>query len=275
MSVNNTKVDVVDTILNVLREQFETIISSDRELYSPFKIVLTNEQQYVKERDSSHNVIYIVVKFSEGTKDNGQLQQPVLINAVGENNSVNACQRLLHDFAQRFTVDYPAQNINGTVIRQAFSTPMIMQNFNNVTDGYRSLFYMSGIFFVGFDINLIEQIEWFNGEEWEKIPFLNSGINYSAQVDPRATYGTNNFTRSVATIRTLSLSMTVYNTTSAFNKKVLGVMYGESSVDTIFNFKITYSDEEIGSKELRMRLVSTGDTQQIRAFPARALTFTQ
>lgn len=268
--------DLIQSILKLLTNQFTEVMSNDPNLFDKYKIVLSNEQQFVKERHQEHNYIFLVVKFLEGTKDNGQLQQPILINAIGENNAVDVCQRLLHEYSQTYSVSYPAVDMDEFVIKQSYSTPMVMQNFNNVNDGYRSLFYMSGTFFVSSNVNLIKKISWLNDENIEEdIPFINASLHYAAQIDPRSQYGSNDFNKSTALIRTLSLNVSIYNTTSNFNKKVLSVMFGGSSVDTTFTFTITYKDENIGAKVVTMRLVNADDVQQLRAFPVRSLSFTQ
>lgn len=273
--------NILESIVKLLSQQIQSVIDDDPDFYGGYKIVLSVEQKFVKERDKvDPKCIFIVIKFLEGAKDNGQLQQPILINALGEQNAIDVCQRLLHEFSQKYSVAYPAQDVDNLVIKQSYSTPMMMQNFNKVGSGYRSLFYMSGTLFVGSNINLIKKITWKNGLDgngypiYEEIPFLSARIHYNAQVDPRSQYGSNDFTESAAIIRTLSLSLSVYNTTENFNKKVLNVMFGEATVDTEFEFTIEYKDTNISSKTVKMRLVTADDDQQLRAFPARALSFT-
>lgn len=282
-SVEVPKVDVSSTIMEILKDELEAIMVADPNLYKDFHLVLSMEQQFVKEREQTfHNYIYIVIKLSQGVKDNGQLQQGVLISAVGENNSVEVCQRLLHELSQTYSVNAAPISKGDLIIKQAYSTPIVMQNFNRVNDGYRSLFYMSGTFFIGFNINLIEEINWIKDDTHSyPISFIVANTHYSAQLDPRSQFGSNDFTKSVAMIRTLSLTMTIYNTVDDFNTAIYNVIFGKSSVDTVFKFAITYKNADIedgsGKKhimEVEMRLVDVADSQQLRAFPARSLTFT-
>jgi len=276
-------INVSEKILVILKDELQKIMNNDPALYSNFHLVLSMEQQFVKKREQAHNYIYIVIKLAEGVKDNGQLQQGVLISAVGENNAVEVAQRLLHELSQTYSVNAAPITMDNLIIKQAYSTPIVMQNFNQVNDGYRSLFYMSGTFFIGFNIDLIEEINWIkNDEESIRIPFITASTHYTAQIDPRSQYGSNDFTNTVALIRTLSLNINVYNTMDEFNTAVYNVVFGGSSVDTIFKFAITYKNPNItdsnGKKrimEVGMRLVDVSDAQQLRAFPARSLTFTK
>ena len=94
----------IDKMMDIIKEQLLSIMSEDPDFYSQYNIILSNEQQYIKNKDRNPNNIYIVVKFMSGSVNFGQTLYPVNFNALGEGNKLDVAQRLLLEYAQTFNL---------------------------------------------------------------------------------------------------------------------------------------------------------------------------
>lgn len=276
--------DYTQGVLDIIKEEMETIISSDPQYYGQFRIVLSNEQQFVKESDRDPNTIYIVVKFMSGTPFFGQIMLPININAVGEANDVEVCQRLLLEFASTFNLNSDAK-IDDALTKQVYSTPQVINNFGEVFEGFRTLFYMTGTFLVGVDNDLIETVQVKNivtGEDDDHNPiyynlqFLSAQWSFDNQLDPQAFTGTHNRTKSEAKIFSVSISFVVYMKNDEFSRIVREMTFNKNSTlknNYTFTLLIKFKSET-NPYEMDFKLANGTGQQNIGEFPSIALTFT-
>ena len=180
--------DYIDKMLKIIEKQFVSIMANDPDFYSQYKIVLSNEQQYIKNKDRDPKAIYIVVKFMAGSINFGQILYPVNFNALGEGNKLEVAQKLLLEYAQTFNLgeeekwedvqlgkehltlntnnkyvynnqEYTLQQlkelnlvdfkIDNYVAKQVYTQPQVMSNFNAAWNEFRTLFFMTGTFLIG------------------------------------------------------------------------------------------------------------------------------
>lgn len=195
---NNT---YIKRMMDIIEKQFLQIMQTDPEYYSKYKIILSNEQQFVKKDDRSPKHIYIVVKFLSGSVNFGQMLYPVNFNALGEGNKIEAAQRLLLEYAQTFnlgedeywqdvwvgdeqlfpdedglytyngqqytltelkTLNPTGLKIDNYIAKQVYVQPQVMSNFNALSTDFRTLFYMSGTFLVGKNSMPITKVEYYS-----------------------------------------------------------------------------------------------------------------
>lgn len=281
--------DYTPNILNIIKEEFTRIIAQDYDYYGKYNFVLSNEQQFVPEKDRSPHKIYIVVKFLEGTPFAGQNIIPININAIGEQNSVEVCQRLLADFVQQYNLKTsdgtgnPISSSTTSIYKQFYTTPQVVNNFNEVYAGFRTLFYVGGTFLVGESSNPITEITvsgLLPDNELYKVNFLSVQWSYDNQLDPQAYTGTHSRTKSIAKIATFSISFTIYLTNDAFCKRVLGMMldntgdeYAPDGNKTNFLFNITFASG-LTVSEMPFKLANCTGQQNIGEFPSVSVSFT-
>ena len=141
----------IEKIIDLLEGQLGEVMADDEEYFSETRFVLSNEQQYVKESQRHKNTIYIVVKFMPATINFGQVVLPITLTAVSEHNNIEKCQRLLLDFSQYWNLKNIG--ISDYSVFQIYSSPSITSNFNEVYDGFRSAFSMSGTFLISKNSN--------------------------------------------------------------------------------------------------------------------------
>lgn len=280
----------IETIMGIIKDQFLEVMSSDPDYYKEYDIILSNEQQYIKNRDKKPNGIYIVVKFIPGSLNFGQNVIPVNINALGEGNKLEACQRLLLEYAQQFNLGEPInissseEDSNSYIIKQVYTQPQVMSNFNPSWNEFRSLFFMTGTFLIGKNSVPIKEINYFATESetgnGTPIDFINSSWDFSIQLDSQGFYGTDSRTRSESKIGTLSLSLVTYSISNAFCNKVRCIAWNKkgtgeapNGIKEDFFFTVKFADGMTAEK-VRFKLVNVTSPQNIGEFPLLTMTFT-
>lgn len=155
----------VEKIEQMLTSQFNEVIQEDAFLRG-VKFKIANEQQFVLEKSKEPNTIYIVFKLSSSSLDYGQVIMPITLIAISEYNGINRCQRLLLDFAQKYNIQWDGEQ----TIRQFWENPNSTGNFEELYDGFRTTFYMSGALVISKNANFltIYNLSWgakVNGED--------------------------------------------------------------------------------------------------------------
>lgn len=267
-SIENGYERSTEIVMEALGTEITNLVNSDPETYGRHTFVLTMERQIIKHKDRKPNTIYLVVKFLQSNRDHGQQIQPITINALSEHNSIDVCHKFMTDFSAEFNL--VAFEKGDYSIRQTVTSPTAINAFNEVYDGYRSLFYISGTFLIGKNSNPITgiAISWGDQEE-EVIDFLNASWAYDAQIDSQPFYGTNNYNLSVAKTATLSVSFSLYMIGSAFCDKILSSVFNEDNeavVNERYSVRVTFKSGK--QFTIPMRMSHTSGTQQIRDFPA-------
>lgn len=287
-------------MMKIIQGQMVEIMQADPEYYLKYNIILSNEQQYIKEREKNPRAIYIVVKFMSATTTHGQILLPVNFNALGEENAIEVCQRLLLEYAQTYTLyDEIKVSSNGSdnkynisipgtsnyLIKQVWQAPQVMSNFNSVYTGFRSLFYMSGTFLIGKDSLPITDIEYYytaleggvTVTKHEKLDFINATWDFTTQLDSQAFYGTDSITVSKSKVGTLGVSIALYMTSCELCKMVRAIAFrnktkAPNGIKTTFELKLKFADGDVETCEFHLANVQT--VQNLGEFPLTALSFT-
>ena len=298
--MNNNK-NLINKMMEIIEKQFLSVMRSDPDFYSQYKVILSNEQQYIKNKDRNPKNIYIVVKFMSGSVNFDQTLYPVNFNALGEGNKLDVAQRLLLEYAQTFNLGEDekwsvtwkdSQNVSHTdnyIAKQVYTQPQVMSNFNTFTTEFRTLFYMSGTFLIGKNSMPITKLEYYDtmptavdGQypDGQNIDFITSSWHFSIQLDSQAFYGTNNRTRSKSKIGTLAISFTCYSTDNPLCDKIRAIAFDDTTlsgapngIKTPFYFRITFANGK-KTKIMEFRLSDADSPQSIGELPLISLMFT-
>ena len=286
----------VKQILTILQNQFVNVMLRDTSFYSKYKIVLSNEQQFVKQEDRQPNTIYLVVRFSDATLNYGQAVLPLSIRAIAEQNNIECCQKLLLDFVQDFNLQEPLLtdaeghtnvDLGNNFLRQIYTSPSVITNFGEIYSGFRSLFTVAGTFLIGENSNPIESIivpdiiidDTQTPPVLYELKFLKANLDYSAQLDSQAFYTTGNITKSIGQTATISLSIFCYVLDDDFYKKVTNVIFEKytsegapDDVDTSFTFTLTLKNSTTYANQV-FKLVNASFTQSVGELPQISMTF--
>ena len=106
-----------------------------------FSIEVCDEQTFVKMNQIKNNNIYVVTKFLTSSITIDAKTQPVQIMILTENNSLETAKMIFSTFADRY--NFQVVMDGNTYIKQQYSQPVVLSNFNEITVGYRSVLYMS------------------------------------------------------------------------------------------------------------------------------------
>ncbi|MCR4661687.1 MAG: hypothetical protein K5765_06810 [Clostridia bacterium] len=280
----------IDKMMDIIKEQFLTVMAKDHAFYSQYSIVLSNEQQYVKNKDRDPKKIYIVVKFISGSLNFGQNLVPININALGEGNKIEVCQRLLLEYAQEFNLGEPIdisreESGDGSayIVKQTYTQPQVMSNFNESWNEFRSLFFMSGTFLLGKDSIPIVGIQYFESaddseEKGTEIQFISSSWDFSIQLDSQGFYGTNSRTESRSKIGTLTVNIISYLVDNNLCNKILAIAFNDidavpNGIKEKFYLSIQLANGFSVTK-MPFSLAHAHSPQNLGEFPLASLTFT-
>ena len=287
-------IDVVAKVLSILEKEFQEILR-DTETYGGYRVILTNEQQYVKQADRKPKTIFIVVKFLNGTQDYGQQRQPFALNAITEHNSLDVCQKLMMDFAESYNLiqnfTFIDEEDESYSVKQTVSTVSSLSNFNEIFEGFRSVFYVSGTFFIGINSNPVTKIEVAFNDGYEdiveEIEFISFQYSYDAQPDSQPFFNTNNFHRTINKVASLSVGFTMYAVNSKFYNYCTSLVFNDAwinpddeeetertvNIDKKFTLKVYFRNNPEKPKSVTMKLASVANVQELRDFPASSFTF--
>lgn len=255
-----------DKILELIKKNLMLIMEKDIEYYSKYNILISNEQQYVKEKERKSGNIYIVVRFLPSTIIFGQKVLPITINAIAEKNKIETCQRLLLEFSETYTLTFNEDE----TIYQTYTTPTVLSNFNEIFNGFRSLLYLSGSYLISESSNPFKV--YIHGEE-EPIPCISITPSFDVQLDSQAFYGNNNFTKSVARIGTFSISITTYLYDNDFINKAIKMALKTEPVNSSFYFDLKFKNG-LKLENIECKIINATFSQNVGEFPIVTLSFT-
>lgn len=261
--------DDIGIIMDTIRLELTSIMSNDPDYYENYKIVLSNEQQFVNSQDREKNTIYIVVKVLSAQITFGQRVVPITINAVSELNKIEVCQRLLNEFANQYNLKNDSIE-DGDVVHfttQTYTTPAVSSNFNDVYSGYVSLFYMSGTFLISENAN-VYTLEYND----EKIDTITNSFSFDVQNDTQATFSSNDFTKSNPMIGTLVVSFTCYFVSDGICKDLL-VMLNNKNINNSFVLTLKFKGGIEFTRTLR--LVNLSVQNNAAELPVASITMTE
>jgi hypothetical protein len=282
--MNNTEISKlynIDDIMDLIYQQMLEIMRSDYNYYKNYNIKIANEQYYVSPEDRKEpNIIYIVVKFLPADVMFNQNIVPITITAVSEYNNLEACQRLLLEYAQTYNLQNDVWNgrIN---YDQTYTTPQVMSNFSEVYYGYRNTLFMSGTFLLSYNSNP-SKLYYVDDEEGEiLIDTINFTESFGIQIDSQPFFGTNNRTRSVGKFGTHTISFTMFLVDDVLCNKILDIVLIDfndkdinvnEDVNKTYKFKISYHYGQECIKNFK--LVSFDKTNNAGEMPIISVTFT-
>lgn len=286
----------VESILEIIKNQINSILNNDS-FYKNYrnKVEVSNEQFFSKKSFLEPDKIYIVVKFENANFDIGQILLPITINVASEQNKLDVCQKLLFDFSEQFTLKtIPDDN---DFIKQIWNTPNVINNFNEVSYGYRSLLYTTGTIIIGKNSSPLSELYFYvdgneeNQSEQNKINLYDLTIifsdNFDVDLDSQPFYYTNGAAKSASKTSTYSFSITCFKLNNDFFDlcKMIkrgttkfatdGVTkLGEDGISTKFKFSFKDKDDNESWSE-SFRLVNYTCQQNKGDLPVVSLTFSR
>jgi len=125
-----------------------------QELHSD-KIVVLSEQLFAKNGELDPDKIYVITKYGISSIEFGVETQPVQILILSEQNGLIEAKEIFDSFS----VTHNWKPINdGVFIKQQYTSPAVMSNFNEAAYGYRSVLYISATLYIMNNISDVENL---------------------------------------------------------------------------------------------------------------------
>jgi len=221
------------------------LVNIARNLNLDVNISVSSEQTFANNKNSDPDTIYIVVKYLTSDIQFNAETAPVQILALSEQDSLDKTKMILN----KFSIDNNWQVIidNGTYIKQQYTSPVVLSNFNEVGRGMRSVLYITGTLTIMENVLDIKKLE-IDGVEYKPIGF---NISYSMSVDTQPVQDKEIATSS-KTVSTFAASFTLPMIESDFVNDVLDILDEELQGNENYTVKITFQNEKVITKDMKI-----------------------
>ena len=258
------------------------------------KIEVDEEKAFLKIKDLDPSTIYVVLKYLTNDKEQGAETQPVQMMILAKDDTDETTQttkELFKTFTDRYNWKveyYQYTDEDGThteYVKQQYSDPVVLSNFNSVTFGYRSVLYVSVNLF------LLDKVVDLRGLQIDSIDITALTFSLSYTMTPNTQQKPSEFiASSVKSVSGLSIALSTPMVENAVITKILSIMnetdvqlesentYGGNE-DFEFSFyigqvlfgKVDSTDED--QKVLKLKLISAQIMTSINAIPSIQLGF--
>ena len=236
-------------------------------------IVIANEQAFAEMETLTPNTIYVIIKMLAADYLLSAKQQPIQLLIMSEQNDLSKAQKLFNIYVEENNFKIIT---NGTeYVKQQYSNPVVLNNFEDVTYGVRSVLYVTGTLFLMDHIADITNVI-INGVS---VKPLSNSLVYTMTGNTQQVNG-ELIASTYKNIATISLTMTISsldtyevtenNITYNLLDELLKIMNGTESGGN--RFTITFS---IGSVTFSYSMVVTNITftSSLDNIPSLAIGF--
>lgn len=266
----------------MLRKQLYAL--QNRLALSDFEFEVDSEQAFLKKKDLKPNTIYVLTRELQNERSIGVDTQPIQILILSEQNSLDVARAFFSEFAKdyNFAVDRSYTDADGVSlwVKQQYSDPVVLSNFNTVAYGYRSVLYISSTMYIMRDVADMKDLT-IDGKTVEALTF---DISYNMSPNTQQKTGAGEYiSKSMKSVSTLAITITVPATNSDLLSKVFGIMDEHDDNTTDPNDATSYGGNEnfyisfsLGSQQFsnkRFKLTAVDYGAAINNVPAIRLGF--
>ena len=250
---------------------------------SDYVFEVETEQDFIKRKDLTPNTIYILVKFLQNDLQWGADTQPVQILILSEQNSLDIAQAFFKQFAATYNFNthsesYYEGGVSKTLwVKQQYTDPVVLSNFNIVDYGYRSVLYLSATLYIMYNVVDLQTLKIDNNA----VNVLTWNISYNMTPNTQQVTGSSEFiSKSTKSVSSLAITITIPVVESALTEKVLKII---NETDGQTASELTYGGNEdftfdffLGSTHFEnktLKLISFTHDTAIDNIPAIRLGF--
>ena len=142
--MNQSLNEVYAKLEKIIENGIKGVINEKSPIYDEYKIIVSNEQQFIKTKEKDDKCIYIVVQYGKATVHYGQIIMPFSLSVLSEKNRLKIAQQLLYDYSIKNNMKY---NENKTIY-QIIETPTKSFNFQILFEDFRSVLQSNGTFII-------------------------------------------------------------------------------------------------------------------------------
>lgn len=214
---------------DILREQLYA-------LNSEYKIIVDDEQAFIKYKDLEPNTIYVLTRKLQNEIQIGIDSQPVQIYILSEQNSLDDAMNIFSLYAK--TYNWKTLIVENDWLKQQYSEPVVMSNFNTIDYGYRSVLYMSSMLYIMHDVVDLKELT----IDGESVTAITWDLSYN--MSPNTQQLKEYIAKSVKSTSSLAITITIPSTVSALTEKVIKIMNETDSTSTDESDSLSYGGNE-------------------------------
>ena len=257
--------------------------------YEAADFEISDEQSFAKKKDLRPKTVYVLTRALQNDIGIGVDTQPLQMLVLTEQNEIERTKGFFAEYAKRynfdaFTEDYSDGGASYTrYVKQQYTEPVVLSNFNAVSYGYRSVLYMSATFLV------LDRYVDLHGLtiDGESVTPLSASLSYGMSPNTQQ-LSTGYISRSVKSMSTLSLTIDVPVLEDALFDKAMAIIAetDDASTDVDEDDQVvdptSYGGNEnfyvsfyVGSKliEKRMKLTVFEFTHAVDSIPTMHIGF--
>lgn len=263
-------------LTKMINDRIQKILNNNQDIFKNINCVIVSQERIFQQNDEENDddIIYCAINFLEANVYLGQSNLPATLNFFSQKNIVYETQQLINLFVNENHLQFLDKD---KTILQAYTLPSATSIFNEVHSGYKIIFSISAGFLISPAKNFIEVFYHTQNGELKKVNAITFSFNGTSAVDPQATFGTSNLSKSTARVRTFSMNLITYFTDNELNNKILDIYANPSNeeINNSFMFDLICKNGK-EYKDLEFKCVSMELQQQDLELqiPAFAITFT-
>lgn len=193
-----------------------------------FSFEVDSEQAFLKKKDLDPKTIYVLTRRLQNDNGIGVDTQPVQILVLSEQNDLDIARSFFSEFAKKYNFDASIEyykdeygNDHSMWVKQQYSDPVVLSNFNTVSYGYRSVIYMPVTYYAMYDVVDLRDLK-IDGKEYKALTF---DFAYTMTPNTQQLSGTGEFISSSAkSSSSLALTLTLPVVSSNLITKILKIM---------------------------------------------------
>lgn len=208
-----------------------------------------SEQAFLKKKDLKPGTIYVLTRELQNDNAPGVDTQPVQVLILSEQNSLELAKGFFGEFAK--TYNFHAATYGGVWMKQQYSDPVVLSNFNTVNYGYRSVLYISATLFIMWDVADLKNLT----VDGNSVLALAFDLSYSMGPNTQQLRDTGLYiSRSVKSNATMAITMTVPVQESDLVSKVLGILSEQTDGNDDFTFSFSFGTHAFTGLKFKLTL---------------------
>lgn len=182
-----------------------------------FNIEVDSEQSFIKTNDMKPDTIFVLTKELQNDRSIGVETQPLQIFILSEQDSLDSCRILFQEFAKRN--NFVAFTSGNDWIKQQYTDPVVLSNFNTVDFGYRSVLYVSATLYIMKNVIDVSNVM----IDGVSVLPLSFGMSYSMSANSQQ-LTTEFISSSVKSVSSFALTISIALLLNAPVKKILNII---------------------------------------------------
>ena len=231
-------------------------------------VIVDSEQAFVKRKDLEPGTVFVLVRELTDEIQIGVRIRPIQMLILSEQNALEEAKAFFSAYAREFNWESYEGFGEGVFVKQQWTDPAVLSNFNAVDYGYRSVLYCAATFYVMENVCDLRGLKIDN----DSVKALTFGMAYG--MTPNTQQLKNEYiAKSVKSVSSLSITMSIPMTESPLLSKVNGIM--AETLDGNEDFEFSFSLGSTTFTGLKMKLTMTDFSASIADVPAIRLGFTK